>query len=117
MEEYDLLQCINKALDEFGSSIKYTIFWRMAILHNSKRSEVISDPRVFVDVIEELLGSGAAPVELAIIREIRKTFDISEDCSRTLAAAINFAKEHVICISSAGYQALAPMIEITSSQK
>lgn len=104
MEEYDLLQCIDRALDEFGSSTKNTIFWRMTVLHNSNRSEVISDPRIFVGVIEELLGNSAPAIKKAIIREIRKKFDLSMSEVPTLEAAIEVAREQVAGASSGNFQ-------------
>lgn len=96
MEEYDLLQCIDKALDSFGSSVKNAIFWRMTILHNSSRNEVISDPCIFANVIEETFGTSAKGIEIAIIKELSKKFGLSAKGNRSLVDAINDAKSQVI---------------------
>ena len=96
LEEYDLLQCIDKALDAFGSSVKNAVFWRMTILHNSSRSEVISDPRILVEVIRETFGSGSTAIETSIIQEIRKKFELSSKGTGSLADAITEAKGQVI---------------------
>lgn len=109
MEEYDLLQCIDKALDGFGSSAKNAIFWRMTIVHNSSRSEVISDPRRFVQVIREAFGAGALSIETSIIHEIKKKFMISERGSRDLVNAISEAKNQVI----ASYGPIQESIELS----
>lgn len=85
MEEYDLLQCIDKALDGYGSSVKNAIFWRMAILHNSTRNEVISDPTILARVIEETFGSSTKGIEMSIISEINKnSISRQEVCVRLL---------------------------------
>ena len=108
MEEYDLLQCIDKALDGFGSSAKNAIFWRMTMLHNSSRSEVISDPRIFANVIEETFGGGALGIEMAIIDELNKKFSLSAKGARSLVDAINEAKKQVIITYAPNCKASAP---------
>lgn len=101
MEEYDLVQCIDRALDRFGSCVKNSVFWRLLILHNSETSEVISDPVVFSVVIKEISPDNAAEIEMSIINEIGKTFDLSAEETRSLVTAINAAKERMIKIASA----------------
>ena len=96
MEEYDLLQCIDKALDGYGSSVKNAIFWRMTMFHKSSRNEVISDPVIFSRVINEAFGSSAKGIEASIISEINKTFDLSARGVRSLVNAITEAKRQVI---------------------
>lgn len=96
MEEYDLLQCVDKALDSFGSSVKNAVFGRMTMLHNSSGSEVISDPRMFARVIKETFGDSAKAVEMLIITELRKKFSLSEEGTHSLVQAITEAKEQVI---------------------
>lgn len=96
MEEYDLLQCIDKALDGFGSSVKNAIFWRMTMLHNSGRSEVISDPATFARVIEETFGSSGKGIEIAIISELDKKFNLSARGVRSIVDAITEAKGQII---------------------
>ncbi len=108
MEEYDLLQCIDKALDGFGSSAKNAIFWRMTMFHNSGRSEVISDPRIFVDVMEETFGRGAPSIEMAIIYELSMKFILSVKGARSLVDAINEAKKQVIMTSAPNCHVSAP---------
>ena len=102
MEEYDLLQCIDKGLDGFGSSVKNAIFWRLTILHNSSRSEVISDPKVLVQVIRETFGSSASAIETSITDEIGKKFQLSTKGTRSLVEAIGEAKNQVIVSYSPG---------------
>ncbi|MDG6994305.1 MAG: hypothetical protein JRN52_00160 [Nitrososphaerota archaeon] len=95
MEEYDILRCIDRALDAFGSSVKNAIFWRMSTLHNSASSEVISDPAVFVGVVEEICNGSSFQVEASIIKEIRQVFDLPVEKTRSLATALNAAKQQL----------------------
>ena len=100
MEEYDLIRCIDKALDQFGSSVKNAIFWRMSILHKSNTSEVISDPAVLTGVIEEMFSDSAPEIEKSIIDEIRKVFDLSFEETSSLAVAVSAARQQVIATVS-----------------
>ena len=100
MEEYDLIRCIDKALDQFGSSVKNAIFWRMSILHKSNTSEVISDPAVLTGVIEEMFSDSATEIEKSIIDEIIKVFDLSFEETSSLAVAVSAARQQVIATVS-----------------
>ena len=95
MEEYDILQCIDRALDAFGSSVKNSIFWRMSTLHNSTTSEVISDPTAFANVVHEVSNGSAHEIEASIINEMRKAFDLPASKTRNLVVALSAAKEQL----------------------
>lgn len=100
MEERDLLQCVETALDGCGADVKNEIFWKMAILHNASKSQVISDPYTFVRTIEETFGNSATMIEISIINEIGKKFNLSANVTRSLAEAINEAKKQLTITSS-----------------
>ena len=59
LEEYDLLQCIDRGLDPFGSHVKQTIYWRMAILHGSSQGGIVANADAFARVLEDLFGDTA----------------------------------------------------------
>jgi hypothetical protein len=101
MEEYDLLQCIDRGIEPFGSNLKHSIFWKMSILHNYSKQEVIQNPTILISVIRETLGDSSAAVEKSIVREIRNTFNLEREDSRDLAGAIEGAKRQIITIVSA----------------
>jgi hypothetical protein len=96
MEEYDLLQCIEKGLEPFGSHVKQSIYWKMSILHNYSRSEVIDNPDLFVSVIRETLSDSSPAVEESIVTEIRNKFDLPMKEPLTMADAIRDAKRQLI---------------------
>ena len=96
MEEYDLLQCIDKALDSFGSLVKNAIFLKLTMQHNSGRSEVLSDPNMFAKDINETFGSSARGIEMAIIGELKKKFSVSSKGARSLVDAMADARKQII---------------------
>jgi len=100
MEEYDLLQCIDKGLEPFGSNVKQSIFWKMSILHNYSRTEVIENPELLANVIRETLNDSSEAVEESIAREIRQKFSIPYEESQSMVDAIGNAKRQIISIYS-----------------
>jgi len=100
LEEYDLLECIDKGLEPFGSSVKQTTYWNVTILHGSQRDGLIADPSVFAKVLEEIFGASAVGIEKSIIREIRKVFKLSVEDRETLTSAIVSARDQVVPVSS-----------------
>jgi len=98
MEEYDLLQCIDKGLEPFGTHVKQSIYWKMSILHNYSRNEVIENPELFTSVIRETLSDSSVAVEESIVREIRGKFNIPYKESMSVVDAIMNAKRQIISI-------------------
>jgi len=96
MEEYDLLQCIEKGLEPFGTHVKQSIYWKMSIVHNYARNEVIENPELLASVIRETLSDSSPAVEQSIASEIRRKFDLPTEESRTMVDAIVNAKSMVI---------------------
>jgi hypothetical protein len=98
MEEYDLLQCIEKGLEPFGTHVKQSIFWKMSILHNYSRSEISDNPEILLSVIRETLSDSSPAVEDSIAQEIRSKFNLQLRESPTMADAIACARRQIISI-------------------
>jgi hypothetical protein len=98
MEEYDLLQCIEKGLEQFGTHVKQSIYWKMSILHNYSRTELVENPEILASVIRETLSDSSAAVEESITREIRMKFNLPYDEAQTMEDAISRAKSMIIRI-------------------
>ncbi|MDA4112327.1 MAG: hypothetical protein OK439_07280 [Thaumarchaeota archaeon] len=96
MEEYDLLECVDKGLDPFGTNVKQSIYWKMSILHNYSRNEIIENPQLLQSVIRETLSDSAISVEESITRQIRLKFDLSTESASDLSEAISNAKKRII---------------------
>ena len=101
MEQYDLLQCVDKGLDPFGSNVKQSIYWKMSILHNYSRNEIIENPDLLQQVIRETLNDSAISVEESITRQIRLKFGLTEESATNLKEAITTAKRQIINIVEA----------------
>lgn len=95
MQEQDILQCIETGLDVSGLTVKNEIFWRMAILHNSDRSQITSDPQILNQVIKETFGKRADEIESSIVAEIGKKFNFAVNSQLSLVDAIKNAKRQI----------------------
>lgn len=96
LENRDLLRCVEMGLDSLGSSVKTAIFWRMYTRHNTDKREIVSDPAVLTQVIQEMFHGSTPVIEKSIIREIKKVFHLSLNETDGLVSAISAAKEQMI---------------------
>jgi hypothetical protein len=95
LEEYDLLQCIDRGLEAFGSHVKQTIYWRVSVRHGSLHNGIVADPKVFVTTLREIFGDSSIGIEDAIIRELEETFSLREHDCIDLALALDAACKQV----------------------
>ena len=100
MEAYDLLKCVDNGLDRFGTSVKQTIYWKITILHGSLENAIVENPSIFIGVMREIFRDSAIGVERSIIEEIRNTFNLSEEDTKTLGKTIGLAKEQITPVSN-----------------
>jgi hypothetical protein len=96
LEECDLVSSIDRGLDPFGSYTKAAIYQGTFAMEGHLVGTVLTNPRKFVQVIEELFGESAINIEKSIVREIRNTFSLSFEDARSLTRAINAAKKKIV---------------------
>jgi hypothetical protein len=76
MEICDLLQCVDRALDSYGSNAKQAIYWTLASKEKISSDKILSNPEAFVRALKEVFGESDYPVvKKTIIEEIKKVFD------------------------------------------
>lgn len=92
MEEYDILQSVDRGLDPFGSHLKQTLYWKISILHGSLNSAIIARPTIFVELLKQLLGDSSIGVEKRILKELRRDFELAPEESTDLLSALEAAK-------------------------
>jgi len=84
METYDLLQCIDRALDGFGSSAKQAVYLNLSIRKGIPYESIVNDPLAFTLTLQEVFDESSKVVKRAIAREITSVFNlgISKDSDR-----------------------------------
>jgi hypothetical protein len=93
MELYDLLQCVDRALDKFGSNTKQATYWTLMTKEGISSERIVSNPEALYRILAEIFGEdGSKIVEKAIVKEIKKTFDLENPSSYyTLNDALEIA--------------------------
>jgi hypothetical protein len=82
MELYDLLQCVDRALDKFGSNTKQATYWTLMTKEGISSDRIVSNPDALSRILAEIFGEdGSKIVEKAIIKEIKKVFDLENPSS------------------------------------
>lgn len=69
-DDYEIMECIDDGLNTLGPSVKYTVYWRLTILHNVPRGGILVNPDAFVNVLRSIFGAGARRIESTIVNEI-----------------------------------------------
>jgi hypothetical protein len=103
MEMYDLLQCVDRALDKFGSNTKQATYWTLMTKEGISSDRIVQNPDAFSGILAEIFGEeGSKIVEKAIIKEIKKTFSLENPSSYyTLNDAFDIACRDMPGISEA----------------
>src|ERR1700756_886419 len=73
MEEYDLFQCIDRALDEFGSKREGTLYWAL-IRKGIRHDDIMEHPKAFIEALTEVFGEEKTSAEAEIAKEIGTQF-------------------------------------------
>lgn len=81
IEDFDLLQCIDRSLEKFGYAVKESIHWKISILYGSPRDALLSNPCIIIQVLRATFRDSAVGIEKHIFNEIVKSFGNSENCS------------------------------------
>ena len=97
MEMYDLLQCIERALDSYGSNTKQATYLALSMNQGISADKILSNPQALDRAIVEVFGpAGAKLVERTIVKEIRKVFDIDNSgSSYTIFDALEIASKEI----------------------
>ncbi|HXQ91852.1 MAG TPA: hypothetical protein VN739_02520 [Nitrososphaerales archaeon] len=81
MEMYDLLQCVDRALDAFGTNMKQAVYWTLMSKEAISSDRILSNPEAFVRALKEIFGNGYPLAERSIIKEMKKTFELNQPTS------------------------------------
>jgi hypothetical protein len=73
-----LMDCIDHALDAFGESFKYVIYFNMQQLENVDRDSIPQKPASFSETLDRMFGAGSHSVKRRIMDELSQDFRVSE---------------------------------------
>jgi hypothetical protein len=96
LNDYDLMECIEKGLGKFGSGIKYAIMWRMVVLGDSPKEGILVNPQAFVSALQSAFGYSAKIIEQEVVDEIKARADPEFSEIDTLIDLINALRRQSI---------------------
>ena len=101
MEMYDLLQCIERALDKFGSNAKQATYWALMTKEGVSWENILTNPEPLKRVLSEIFGAeGSSLVERQIVEEIKKEFSLENAASTySISNAFEIARENMTGMS------------------
>jgi hypothetical protein len=76
-----LLNSLDKALDQYGASVKQVVYWKFETTFGYDRGSVFSHPNEFIKTLETVFGAGAKVVEKRISYEIMLVRGVGKDSS------------------------------------
>jgi hypothetical protein len=76
MEMYDLLQCVDRGLDTFGTNMKQAVYWSLMSKQAISSDRILTNPEAFVRALKEIFGNGYPLAERSIVKEMKKTFEL-----------------------------------------
>jgi len=79
METYDLLKCIDNALDEYGSSAKQALYLNIALKESASFEEVVlAHPDLLLQALRDVFDDSSEIVKRSIVSEIKKVFGLKK---------------------------------------
>ena len=74
---FRVLQCFDSGLDSIGGTGKKVVYWYLAQKRHLIREKVPDNPAEFLEALKGLFGQGAGILERTIVRELKKSFNIT----------------------------------------
>ncbi len=97
MEERDLLRCVDRGLDAFGSNMRDATYSALRVNEGLfSFSEMVSNPDALEGALKSVFGAGYVFAERSIITEMKKKFDLSSPASSyTISDAFTIASKEI----------------------
>ena len=81
MEIGDLIQCVDRALDEFGSSAKQSVYVMLTLRKNITYEQAVMEPEILVQTLQEVFDDSSEIVKRAIILQVIQMFGFKKSVS------------------------------------
>jgi hypothetical protein len=89
-----ILECVDRGLDVFGTSVKAVVYWRFQTVYNQERKDILHKPEKFSECLRTFFGERAFSVEAAIVAAINEqlrpnNLKLSDSLTRAITEARN----------------------------
>jgi len=100
LEMYDLLQCVDRGLDAFGTNMKQAVYWSLMSKEAISSDRILSNPEAFVRALREIFGNGYPLAERSIVKEMKKTFELENPTSTyTILKAFEIVSKDITVVA------------------
>jgi hypothetical protein len=96
LNDYDLMECIEKGLGKFGPGIKYAVMWRMVVLGDSPKEGILVNPQAFVSALQSAFGHSAKIIEQEVVDQIKARADPEYSEMENLTDLINALRKQTL---------------------
>jgi hypothetical protein len=97
---FDLLQCVDRGLDTFGTNMKQAVYWSLMSKEAISSDRILSNPEAFVSALKEIFGNGYALAERSIVKEMKKTFELDmSPNSNSILEAFEIVSKDIFYVS------------------
>lgn len=96
--DYELMECVERALDRFGPGVKYAVMWRMIVLGNPPKRGILVDPDAFIAALQSIFGRSAKLIEQAVLDEIKARSGSEYSEIDDLSKLVNLIRRENLCI-------------------
>ena len=99
-EEFDfqVLECVTKALDSWGSAVRDKIFWHLFFYCGMKPSEIGEKVDTFAKALEDAFGSDSIEIEKSIAIELKRKFGISKAVPSRLIPVVSAISSKLVVV-------------------
>lgn len=86
------MSCIDSAMDVFGDSVKYVIYWNLEKEFGVKKEQIAQKPGKLAATIDKIFGSGGETVKKTIMKGIAQSTGspMDEDLDAALKRAYKY---------------------------
>jgi len=92
-----LLDCVDRGLDIFGSTVKSVVYWHFSSKFKLERRDIPRKSEIFSECLGSIFSSRANVVEQCIVAEIMQRFhvELPSHSSINLTDAIGEARKQI----------------------
>ena len=99
-EEFDfqVLECVTRALDSWGSAVRDKIFWHLFFYCGMKPSEIGDKVGTFAKALEDAFGPESIAIEKSIAIELKRKFGIPKTVPSRLIPVLGAISNKLVVV-------------------
>lgn len=92
LDDFEIMECIDDEIAASLGNIRFTLYWRLYILHSVPKGGILENPDAFVHELHTVFGAGANALEQRIVSRVREKAGLGASESSSLSGIIHDAR-------------------------